>query len=376
MPNKNEGIFSELISNTVLMDHKTPITKIIPLLGKYGAVVVTKDGDYYGIIDSRSVSRQKGLEIKRSGAYKFAERVPPISDFTPIDDVVFYFYKTRRKALPYTKNGRVTGILERSTLLKVLLSMRVLEDMKVQNSMSSPVLAIDSNATISQAKSVMGERKVNRLIVLQDGKFAGLITNHDLSMRYSAQSERLPEMKSEKHSTSSIRIADAAEKNPIMISDGSNLAEAARSMVERSISSVIVQRGGKPVGMLTVFDILESLIAQKQISETKVFISGLDNTTYEYGDDARNELNAFVSRIEKMRNMKVNYVTLHVKGIKTKSYEMQIRVALDKHGVISMQAYGERFADTLGDLMQSLRNKITREKEQNITLRRVSPPSE
>jgi hypothetical protein len=147
-------------------------------------------------------------------------------------------------------------------------------------------------------------------------------------------------------------------------------------MVERSISSVIVQRGGKPVGMLTVFDILESLIAQKQISETKVFISGLDNTTYEYGDDARNELNAFVSRIEKMRNMKVNYVTLHVKGIKTKSYEMQIRVALDKHGVISMQAYGERFADTLGDLMQSLRNKITREKEQNITLRRVSPPSE
>ena len=376
MPNKNEGIFSELISNTVLMDHKTPITKIIPLLGKYGAVVVTKDGDYYGIIDSRSVSRQKGLEIKRSGAYKFAERVPPISDFTPIDDVVFYFYKTRRKALPYTKNGRVTGILERSTLLKVLLSMRVLEDMKVQNSMSSPVLAIDSNATISQAKSVMGERKVNRLIVLQDGKFAGLITNHDLSMRYSAQSERLPEMKSEKHSTSSIRIADAAEKNPIMISDGSNLAEAARSMVERSISSVIVQRGGKPVGMLTVFDILESLIAQKQISESKVFISGLDNTTYEYGDDARNELNAFVSRIEKMRNMKVNYVTLHVKGIKTKSYEMQIRVALDKHGVISMQAYGERFADTLGDLMQSLRNKITREKEQNITLRRVSPPSE
>ena len=376
MPNKNEGIFSELISNTVLMDHKTPITKIIPLLGKYGAVVVTKDGDYYGIIDSRSVSRQKGLEIKRSGAYKFAERVPPISDFTPIDDVVFYFYKTRRKALPYTKNGRVTGILERSTLLKVLLSMRVLEDMKVRNSMSSPVLAIDSNATISQAKSVMGERKVNRLIVLQDGKFAGLITNHDLSMRYSAQSERLPEMKSEKHSTSSIRIADVAEKNPIMISDGSNLAEAARSMVERSISSVIVQRGGKPVGMLTVFDILESLIAQKQISESKVFISGLDNTTYEYGDDARNELNAFVSRIEKMRNMKVNYVTLHVKGIKTKSYEMQIRVALDKHGVISMQAYGERFADTLGDLMQSLRNKITRDKEQNITLRRVSPPSE
>lgn len=373
MSEKNEGIFSELISGTQILDQRTPITRIRPLLDKYDAVVITKDNEYLGIIDSRSVSRRKGLEIKRASAYKFAERVPQISDFTPIDDVILYFYKTRCKALPYSKNGKITGVLARGTLLKVLLSMRILEDMRVRDSMSSPVLAIDSEAGISQAKSVMGENKVNRLLVLQNGRFLGLLTNHDLSLRYSTQSERLPQMKSEKYSTSAFKAGDVAERNPVMIGEGSSLADAARSMVEKSISSVIVQKGGKPVGMLTVFDILESLVARKQISENKVFISGLDNTTYDYGDDAKEELNAFVNRIEKMHGMKINYVTLHIKKIKLKSYEMQIRIALDKHGVITMHVYGERFSEALSSLMQAARVKIIKEKEQSITMRRLAP---
>ena len=373
MPNKNEGIFSELISDTQIRDQKTPITRVMPLLDKYEAVVVMKNSEYFGIIDSRSLSRKKGLEIKRANAYKFAEKAPQISDFTTIDDVIFYFYKTRRKALPYLKNGKITGILSRNTLLKVLLSIRVLEDMQIRDYMSSPALAIDSAASISQAKSVMNSSKVNRLIVLQNGSFIGLLTNHDLSLRYSAQSERLPQMKSEKHSTAALKVLDVTERNPVMVGYNLNLADAAREMVEKSISSVIVQRDGKPVGMLTVFDILEGLVAKKQISEAKVFISGLDNTTYEYGDDAKEELNAFVNKIEKMHGMKVNYLTLHVKKVKLKSYEMQMRIALDKHGVITMHAYGEKFSETLGKLMQSIKSRIIREKEQIITMHRYVP---
>jgi CBS domain-containing protein len=373
---EKSSLISELVSDTVLLDYKTPVTKVMPLLEKYEAVVITRNGEYTGIIDSRSLSRQKGLNLKNSNALKYAEKTPQINDSTSIDDLIYYFYKTRRKALPYVRNGKIRGVLTRMTLLKILLSLQVLKGMKAEESMSSPVIAINSGASLSQAKAAMRENKVNRLLVIDEGRFMGLLTNHDLSLKYSVTGERLPEMKTKKYSPSNIRIMEVVERNPVTIDASSDLAEAARQMVERSISSVLVQSGGKPVGMLTVFDILESLVAKRQISERKVFISGLDNYTYEYEDDLRETLNTFVNKLEKMKNIKVNYITLHIKRIKTKSYELQARLSIDKYGTITMHIYGEKLDRALASLLSTLKNKVIKYKEKRIIFSKSAPVSD
>ncbi|MEM3227951.1 MAG: CBS domain-containing protein [Candidatus Micrarchaeaceae archaeon] len=367
------SLLSELASDTVTVDYKTPITKVIPMLDKYEAVVVTRNGEYSGIIDSRSISRMKGLILKDSSAFKYAERTPQISDSTPMSDLIFYFYKTRRKALPYVRNGKIRGVLTRTTLLKMLLSLKTLNGIKVEEAMSSPVIAIDSEASLSQAKAAMINNKINRLVVLHDGKFIGLLTNHDLSLKYSVQGERLPEMKSKKYSPSNIRIMDVVEKNPVSVRADSDLAEAARQMVERSISSVLVQKGSNPIGMLTVFDILENLVAKQQVSERKVFISGLDDYTYEYGDDLREMLNAFIAKLEKMKNIKVNYMTLHIKRVKLKSYELQARLSIEKYGTISIHEYGEKLDRTLALLLSALKGKVVKYKEARIVFSKSAP---
>ncbi len=371
---ENSSLFSELVSRTEFLDYKTPITKVIPMLNKYDAVIVMKDGEYFGMIDSHSISRTGlGLVLKDTSAYKYAEKTPKISDTTSIDDLIYYFYKTRRKALPYLREGKIKGVLSRSTLLKMLLSLHVLKGVKAEDAMSSPIIAIDSNANIAQAKAAMKENKVNRLLVIQDGKQVGLLTNHDLSIKYSATTERLPEMKSAKYSPSNIRLLDIIEKNPVSVNANDELATAVRQMVERSISSVLVQKGGKPIGMLTVFDVLENLVVRQQVSEKKVFISGLDNYTYDYGDDLNEILNAFVSKLEKVKSIRVNYITLHIKRVKLKSYELQARLSLERYGTISMQKYGDKLDSTLSDLLDSLKNKAMRFKDERVILSRAAP---
>ena len=94
-----------------------------------------------------------GFQVSwRSLDFGFSEgnnRVPRLDSLPQILEAISgevfptIHYYTKRPDRLVQEIERVTGILERSTLLKVLLSMRVLEDMKVQNSMSSPVLAIE-----------------------------------------------------------------------------------------------------------------------------------------------------------------------------------------------------------------------------------------
>jgi hypothetical protein len=54
------------------------------------------------------------------------------------------------------------------------------------------------------------------------------------------------------------------------------------------------------VGIVTVTDVFESVIARKKIEERKVFLSGFDANTYQYEDAAREELKSFVENIERL----------------------------------------------------------------------------
>ena len=70
-------------------------------------------------------------------------------------------------------NGEKIGgiFLERKTLLKMILSLGILESMQVREVMTTPVLSIDAKANISEALSAMRLHNVKRLAVLRDGKF-------------------------------------------------------------------------------------------------------------------------------------------------------------------------------------------------------------
>lgn len=263
---------TDLISETLTVDCKTPITSVIPKLAKYPAVVVSKNNSYYGIVDSRAVYRSRqNLKLGRSETLeKFAVRVPRITSSTTVDDLIYYFYRSRVKALPYYNGKRISGVLERTTLLKMMLSMGLLKDIKVREAMTTPVLAIDANASISQARATMRNNRVNRLVVLDNNKFAGLLTNYDIMQGYTKVRDRLPEMRSKEDS--SVTVGDMMERNPRFIDHDSGLSEAVRELVENHISSVLVMKKGRPVGMLTVMDVLESVVAKRRIEERRIFI--------------------------------------------------------------------------------------------------------
>ena len=73
------------------------------------------------------------------------------------------------------------GILtERDLMKKVVLEERDPKNTKVGEVMSKPLITIRSDASFGEATQLMQERKIRRLLVEDDGKIVGIITQRDL----------------------------------------------------------------------------------------------------------------------------------------------------------------------------------------------------
>jgi CBS domain-containing protein len=379
----NEEAFSipkELISKTLFFDYKTPITQVLSVLegNKYPATVIMKENSYYGVVDARAIYRsQTGLTLnKNQNVGDFAIKVPRITSTSSIDDVIYYFYKAHTKALPYSEGKKIRGILDRLTLLKIMLSMKMLHDIKVSEAMTAPAVAIDAGTTLSEAKAAMRSNNINRFVVVQQNKFVGILTNYDILHKYTVPNERLPQMKTAIYSPSNVPVSSVMEPNPKTINGESSLADAARKLIESNISSLVVVREAKPAGMLTVTDIIESVVANRHIEQNNVFIAGFDSTTYEYGDEMREQLKAFMDKMEKLSNVKILYTTIRLKRVKVREYEIHARVALANRGIITVSTSGYLLDRTFEDLLALIRKEVMKVKERYLSVRKLTPKEE
>ncbi|MCL4411369.1 CBS domain-containing protein [Candidatus Marsarchaeota archaeon] len=362
---ENKVIPEGLLSRAPVLDVKTPVTKIIPIIDGHGTVVVTKAGEFYGIVDSRAMYRSnQSLAIKKNATVeKYAVRTPKITASTPIDDVVAYFYKSQSTAMPFIGNGKIKGVLDRYTLLRMLLSLGYLKDMTASEVMTSPVLAIDVNANVSQARAAMAGNKLNRLIVMDNGRFVGLLTNHDIVAKYSKPQERLPEMKTKVYSPANVPVGSVMEGNPVLVDQTAKLEECVRNFIERRISSVIVTARNEPVGIITISDVLEALISRRRISENRIILSGFDADSYQYEDEVREMVREFMDKAEKLQKLKTDYVTIRIKKLKGSRYEVKMRAILGKYGAVAMDHTGFMLDRTVGELLDKMRSEILKRKD-------------
>ncbi len=239
--------------------------------------------------------------------------------------------------------------------------------------MNSPIIAIDSNSTLAQAKSVMENSRINRVIVVKDEKLYGMLTYFKLIKNYSSINERLPERKMRTYSQNDVLVADIAEKSPKVVSSEKSLSYAVRQLIEQDISSLIVTNNrSMPVGIISATDIIDNMVARRRIEENRIFISGLDSNMKEYESEILEEIKSFISKIEDMKGDRVEYANIHIRKIKQKIYDIQIRIGLQNGRVISSHVTDFILERTLNEALDVLKKNIIKDKERYITVKKLS----
>jgi CBS domain-containing protein len=148
--------------------------------------------------------------------------------------------------------------------------------MEVSQVMTSPTITITPGATVRQAITIMLDKHVSGLpIVDENGVLAGIVSEGDLLRRSEIGTERhrpkwLEFLLGPGRSASdyvhshSRRIADLMTSDPVAVEEHASLEEVVALMEKNGIKRVPVLRGGVVVGIVTRTDLLRAFIKATQ----------------------------------------------------------------------------------------------------------------
>ncbi len=112
--------------------------------------------------------------------------------------------------------------------------------------MSTSPVTIGADATAAEAATIMRDREVGSLVVLEDGRPTGIVTERDVVTKIAAPNKSADE--------TTVR---AIMSSPLVaVHPHQEVAEAAKIMAARKIRRLPVIKEGKLVGMITENDII------------------------------------------------------------------------------------------------------------------------
>jgi acetoin utilization protein AcuB len=131
--------------------------------------------------------------------------------------------------------------------------------MLVNDWMNSPVVTINTNETLQKAASLMADKKIGMLPVLDEGQLVGIVTDRDLK-RAAPSSIEFLEVKELVCRLAQVRIEHIMTPNPITLLPDTTLEEAAQVLRKHNISGCpVLDHEGQLAGIITKNDIFTAL---------------------------------------------------------------------------------------------------------------------
>ncbi len=122
---------------------------------------------------------------------------------------------------------------------------RAMKDITVEEVMSRNPKIVSGELTVKEGAKILKEKGISTLIVEEDGKPVGIVTDRDFVTKVVAEGLPL-----------STKLRDIMSSPIIMIPHNEYLSDAARIMSRRKIRKLPVVKGEKIVGILSENDIV------------------------------------------------------------------------------------------------------------------------
>jgi CBS domain-containing protein len=129
--------------------------------------------------------------------------------------------------------------------------------------MVKQVITTRKDSTVEEAVKLMNEREIGCLIVTENDRPIGILTERDLLKRILVKSKDLKGMK----------VQDVMSMPLISVEPNVQIGDASRLMFQKNIKKMPIVKKGELVGLVTLTDILR--IQPQLIKMYKIFSTGL-----------------------------------------------------------------------------------------------------
>jgi CBS domain-containing protein len=136
--------------------------------------------------------------------------------------------------------------------------------MSLQEFCQRPVVTISPRSTIADACHQMAQNNIGCMVVQEDGKLTGILTDRDIALKVAGETKDSRQTK----------VGEVMTPNPMCISVDKNLHELTKFMHTNHVRRVpIVDGGNKVLGIVTLDDLIAMLSSEmfevgKTVAET------------------------------------------------------------------------------------------------------------
>ncbi|UCC28506.1 MAG: CBS domain-containing protein [Candidatus Bathyarchaeota archaeon] len=117
--------------------------------------------------------------------------------------------------------------------------------LKVEDAMIRDVIAVDATSTVKEAVEIMNEHEIGCLVVIENHRLIGILTERDVLKRVLAATKDPKKTK----------VGEIMTTRVFTVSPETDLEEAARLMFENDVKKLPVVSKGKLVGLVTLTDL-------------------------------------------------------------------------------------------------------------------------
>jgi CBS domain-containing protein len=349
-------MLKDFFEEALILEADQPLSKVISNIKEKCAIVKEKE-KYVGIVDDRILRRNLRAFAfsERTKLKGVAKKAPIISGNEPIWKIASLFVTTGLRALPVEEEGKIEKVLRREKFLAFLeeKERENLQNIKVFEVATIPAKTIKSEASIAEALKRMRELGINRLIV-EDEKGFGIITSFDIARRLIVNKSRMNvNFIEERKSTLQTKVKEFMERDVKIVSLNQNVDEAIKLMLSNNISSLVVVQDSKPVGVLTIRDILEKVFVTKT-EEAKVEVIAEEERSHQQREEIKKRLSEIVKRFN------AEGAVLRIK--KGRLYELKLNLFF-KDNKIFIECKNYKLYDALNECFELAKRKLSQTKD-------------
>lgn len=254
---KAEDIMTKKV---ISVDKNRKLSDAVNLMEKkrISRVVVTSNGEICGMLTEKDIAEHIGsarhgkssptsLHISTAMSHSIIS----IARDATIENAAKTMLKRGVSSLPVIDEGKLTGIVTKTDIVKTLTNC----EEKLEDIMKKDVTTVSPDDRIVHARRLMLDKKIGRLVAVEDGKIAGILTGMGAARALYAFKQV-----TDKGHASRIRniiVKEAMTPKVITLDTEALVKDAIKIMKKHRFSGIPLTRGGKLAGVVTKTDILK-----------------------------------------------------------------------------------------------------------------------
>ena len=128
---------------------------------------------------------------------------------------------------------------------------------QVRDIMEKNVITIEHDRTVLDASNILKEKEISFLVIMQDGKPSGVVSERDIVRKITAEDKV----------ASQVKLEDIMSKNFKWVDPDTEIEDAVQKMLNNNIRRLIILHDGNLAGVVTQTNLTEFL-------RSKILING------------------------------------------------------------------------------------------------------